>query len=114
MGTKSKAEDALSYEVSAALRLLGERIRIARQRRELTIKMLAEKAFISVPTLRQIEKGHPNVSIGKYLSVLSVMGLDFDVSSLADPELDTVGKTLTRTRKRVRSKVLPTVMDDDF
>ena len=43
---------------------MGEQIRLARLRRNLTSELVAERAGISRATLSSIEKGIPTVSIG--------------------------------------------------
>lgn len=55
---------------------LGENLRLARLRRQLSALQISERAGISPPTLRAIERGDPNVSMGAYASVLLCLGLD--------------------------------------
>ncbi|MBS2101320.1 helix-turn-helix domain-containing protein [Carboxylicivirga linearis] len=67
---------------------LGANIKLARLRRKLSTEQVAERAGISRPTLFAIEKGAPTVSIGSYLLVLQVLGLEKDFLSIArDDEL---------------------------
>lgn len=67
---------------------MGENIKLARLRRKFSSEQVAERANISRPTLSSIEKGKPTVSIGSYLLVLQVLGLEKDFLLLAkDDEL---------------------------
>lgn len=67
---------------------VGENIKLARLRRKFSSQQVAERANISRPTLIAIEKGKPTVSIGSYLLVLQVLGLEKDLLLVAkDDEL---------------------------
>ncbi len=67
---------------------MGDNIKLARLRRKLSSEQVAERANISRPTLSAIEKGSPSVSIGSFLLVLQVLGLEKDFLLLAkDDEL---------------------------
>lgn len=67
---------------------LGERIRLARLRRKLSLEQVSQRAGISRSTLWAIEKGSDSVAIGSYLQVLFVLGLENDFTLLAkDDEL---------------------------
>ena len=66
----------------------GENIKLARLRRKLSSEQLSERANISRPTLASIEKGSPGVSMGAYLQVLFILGLEKDLLKVArDDEL---------------------------
>ena len=66
----------------------GEKIKLARLRRKLSTVQVSERANISRPTLTAIEKGSAGVSIGSYLQVLFVLGLEKDLLKVAtDDEL---------------------------
>lgn len=67
---------------------LGANIKLARLRRKLSSEQVSERANISRPTLSAIEQGKPTVSIGSYLLVLQVLGLEKDFLLVAkDDEL---------------------------
>ena len=57
------------------MQTLGENIRLARLRRDLSSEQVAERAGISRNTLIKIEKGDEGVAIGMYFRVLIVLGL---------------------------------------
>ena len=67
---------------------LGENIRLARLRRNITAKLEAERAGISIATLAKIETGSSSVAIGNYMQVLMTLGLEGDMAKVAlDDEL---------------------------
>ncbi len=88
------------------LETVGEQIQLARLRRRLSGERVAERAGIGRNTLISIEKGQPSVSIGHYMNVLKVLGLEGDFLALAkDDELgrklqDAQLKTKERAPKR--------------
>lgn len=71
---------------------LGERLRLARRRRKLSAALVAERAGMSRVTLGAVEKGLPGVTIGAYLSVMQVLGLDAGLARMA--EEDPLGREL--------------------
>ena len=74
------------------LEILGENIKLARKRRNLTTIQVAERANIGRNTLYLIEKGSPGVSLGAVFNVLRVLGLQDDFLKLASD--DEFGKKL--------------------
>jgi transcriptional regulator with XRE-family HTH domain len=68
------------------LEQMGENIKLARKRRNLTTIQVAERAGINRSTLYHIEKGNPSVSLGAYFNVLRVLGLQDDFLKLADDD----------------------------
>lgn len=65
------------------MEIVGEQIRLARLRRNLSIAQIAERATYSLPTVMNVEKGVPTVSIGIYLRVLYALQLEADILLLA-------------------------------
>ena len=83
-----KKTTILFPKIEAMLHELGENLRLARLRRNITAKLEAERAGISVATLSLIEKGSPSVSLGNYMQVLVTLGLEKDILKVAaDDEL---------------------------
>ncbi len=78
----------LPPSLSKLARSLGQRIELARLRRELTTPVFAERVGISRNTLKRVEDGDPNVALGTYLRALRVLGLEDDLDAVArDDEL---------------------------
>ena len=86
MGTK------LPRKLEQKMQVVGEQIRLARLRRNLSVAQVAERATCSPLTVSRIEKGAPTVAIGIYLRVLYALQLDDDILSLAKD--DELGRTL--------------------
>lgn len=68
------------------LATLGENIKLARLRRKLSIRSMAERAGIATSTLGNIEAGSSSVSLGSYLQILSVLRLEDDLLLIADKD----------------------------
>lgn len=75
------------------LKTMGENIRIARLRRNLSMRLVCERASISRATLWQVEKGSPNVAIGIYAAVLHALD-GGDKELLKVMREDELGKTI--------------------
>lgn len=81
-----KASPHVPIPALKALRKLGQDINDARRRRRITIKLLAERAAApSRSKVLKIEKGDPTVSIGRYASMLFVLGM---IDRLSDLQRD--------------------------
>ena len=71
------------------LQTMGEQIKLARLRRNISAELVAERAGISRATLWKVEKGDPSVAMGTYAAVLHALNpLDEDLLLVAkDDEL---------------------------
>ena len=89
------------------LEQMGEQIRLARLRRDLSTELVAERAGISRATLNNVEKGSPSVAIGIYAAVLHALNnMDTDLLLVAkDDELGRKLQDLKLTPRRRASKV---------
>ena len=66
------------------LEQMGEQIKLARLRRNLSVELVSERANISRATLWAIEKGSPSVAIGYYAAVLHALNdMDKDLLLVA-------------------------------
>lgn len=82
---------------------LGNRLKLARLRRGLQAKQVAERAGMAPLTLRSIERGSSTVTLGAYVAVMQVLGLADDLNLLAKE--DETGRhlqdaKLTQTKPR--------------
>lgn len=88
------------------MQIVGEQIRLARLRRNLSMAQVAESATCSTLTLARIEKGAATVAIGIYLRVLYALQLENDILLLAKE--DAIGRALQdlslKTRERASKK----------
>lgn len=100
MGTK------LPRKLELKMQVVGEQIKLARLRRNLSIAQVAERATCSTLTVSRIERGTPSVSIGIYLRVLYALQLEDDILYIARE--DELGRRLQDlslvTRRRASKK----------
>lgn len=108
----SRSIQALLPHAARILQGVGENLRLARLRRRLTAKQVAERAGMNVVTLRAIEQGSPHATIGAYTAVMQVLGLESGLAGLAqdDPlgrRLQDAGLTVKLSPKRRRPTPAP-------
>lgn len=96
MGTR------LPRKLEQKMQVVGEQIRLARLRRDLSIAQVAERATCSSVTISRVEKGAPTVAIGIYLRVLYALQLDDDILLLA--QKDEIGRGLQDLRLKQRER----------
>jgi len=105
--TKSTMGTKLPRKLEEKMRIVGEQIKLARLRRNLSMAQVAERATCSPLTVARIEKGTPTVAIGIYLRVLYALQLDDDILMIA--KQDELGRRLQdlalTSRKRASKKI---------
>lgn len=74
------------------MKILGEQIKLARLRRNLSIAQVADRATCSPLTVSRIEKGAPTVAIGIYARVLFALQLEDDLLLIGKE--DPIGRNL--------------------
>ena len=84
------------------LKELGENIRLARLRRKFSSELLSQRAGISRPTLRAVERGDPSASLGAYANVLLCLGLEKDLAQVARD--DELGRKLQDAQLTVKAR----------
>ncbi len=94
--------------VSRALRQLGADVGIWRRLRGLTQAQLADRADISLDTLRRLERGDGGISTVNLLRVLRALGVLDSFARALDPYESDVGRLRSEESlpRRVRSRTL--------
>ena len=77
---------------ASLLQAFGETLRLARRRRRLPAKQVAERAGMTPMTLRRLERGGPGVTMGAYAAVMQVLGIEQDLALLG--KSDPIGRGL--------------------
>lgn len=85
------------------LTTMGEQIRLARLRRQLSAELVAERAGISRATLWSVEKGSPSVAIGIYAAVLHALN-NMDTDLLLVAKDDVFGKKMQDLNMQVKKR----------
>lgn len=107
--TQERRKAVLFPKQQLILQTLGENIKLARKRRQLTQKLVSERTGFSAVTLRKIEKGDSGVSIGHYLQVLAVLNLAKDLAKVAQD--DELGRKL-QDAKLLNSRLTMSELSD--
>ena len=104
---KSTMATRLPRRLEENMKIVGEQIKLARLRRNLSRAQVAERAMCSELTEARVEKGSPTVAIGIYLRILYALQLEDDILLIAKE--DPLGQqlqdiALLRKRKRASKK----------
>lgn len=97
---------------------LGDNIKMARLRRNLSLRAVAARAGISLNTLVAIESGKAGVSLGAVVNVLHCLGLAEDISKVAADDLlgrklqDLALEPKKRAPKKSKSEELMNLIKD--
>ncbi|NWD57161.1 helix-turn-helix transcriptional regulator [Pseudomonas veronii] len=106
----------ISERADELLKGIGSGIEIARQRRRLKISTICSRAGITRQTYQRLRQGEAGVSLGVLMNVLSALDLEEGMASIAAPELDQVGITMSLAREpdRIRIEGAPNVLEADW
>lgn len=88
-------------KIEPILKYLGNNIKKARLRRNVTMETLAQNANISIPTLRNIENGK-NISLESLIKILIELQLEKDILKIAYS--DNEGRNLQDNNLKKRAK----------
>jgi transcriptional regulator with XRE-family HTH domain len=108
MNIMGEAKSVLLPVQMRVMAVLGENIRLARLRRDLSATQIAERAGISRTSLYKIENADSGVTIGAFIKTLYALNLEADLTKVAkDDELGRAlqdAKLVVRNRASKRSK----------
>jgi transcriptional regulator with XRE-family HTH domain len=108
--TMPRKPNAIFASDRELLAQLGARLRLARLRRKLSLAAVAGQAGISRATLYSVESGGAASTIGTYLRVLGVLGLQSDIAAIAAEDVPgREAQDLRLKRRSVPKKVAPAV-----
>jgi transcriptional regulator with XRE-family HTH domain len=92
MSKATRSIRALPAAADQTLRALGRDISIARKRRRMPQRVLAERMMVNVETVQRLENGDPGVSIGIIATALWALGMLRRLEKLVSPESDAIGQ----------------------
>jgi transcriptional regulator with XRE-family HTH domain len=113
MAARNRLLTAPPFPVEQALRRLGENLRTARVRRNLTIEDAAERIGTGPRAVMDAEKGKPSTGIVVYSALLWLYDLLQPFEEIADPLKDKEGLSLEGAKARTRARKSRS-LDNDF
>jgi len=102
----------LPHSVETGVRKLGQNLRAARLRRNLSIEDVAARIGVSRFAVADAEKGKPSTGIAVYAALLWTYRLLDQLTEIAGPTKDIEGTTLSLTRERARAPRQSTLSND--
>ena len=106
MEEKLRRKPMIMPKTERILKEMGNQIRLARLRREISVEMVANRAGVSRASVWSVEKGAPSVSMGIYAKILAAIGMQEDLLLICKDDL--LGRELqdekldSRKRKTVK------------
>ena len=91
MTRASKSYPALPVVVRDQLEKLGRDLAVARKRRHLSLREMADRMMVNLKTVERLEKGDAAVGIGIVASALWILGMHRRLGDLVAPESDVTG-----------------------
>lgn len=114
MSKRNTIQAAPPFAVEQSLKKLGERLRVARLRRNLSLEAAAAKVGTGIRAVRDAESGRVSASIGTYWALLWAYDLLGPTENLANPSNDVEGNALESQRARERGGSRTKALDNDF
>ncbi len=111
---KTFTVSGLSPSETKELALLGEFVKIARKRRDISLRDMAARMMVSVPTVMNLEKGSPTVSLGIFMRALSVLDIGKNLVNELAPEKDAIGMGIEIRRVKMKGEHTKLKQNLDF
>ena len=105
MPRASRAASGLPPQSLRAIKRLGADIALARRRRKIPQRLMAERMLVSVQTLQRLEAGDPTVGLAVLASALLVFGMTDRLAELVASDSDRAGMSedLARLPQRIHA-----------
>ena len=113
MSARNALLDAPPYPVEQGISALGQNLRTARLRRNLSLAEVAAKIGVSRRVVGDAERGKPSTAIAVYVALAWVYGLSGQIQEVASPTRDEEGMALALSGERERAR-RPSELDNDF
>lgn len=113
MVARNQLLSAPPYLVQQALKRLGQNLRTARTRRNITIEEVAQKIGTGPRAVMDAEKGKASTTIGVYAALLWAYDLLPPLGELANPLTDEQGLRLASAKEKIRARKSKG-LDSDF
>ncbi|MBR2299989.1 MAG: helix-turn-helix domain-containing protein [Alphaproteobacteria bacterium] len=113
MAKKNMLNESIPYQVESFIRELGQNLKTARLRRNLSIQSVADKIGVSRNLVAAAEKGSLTSSISLYIALLWAYDLQSTATDIANPLKDEVGLQLARLKEPKKSRTIKG-LDNDF
>lgn len=112
MSRKNRLIEATPHPVEEALKQLGQNLREARVRRNMTIAEAADRIGTGPRAIMDAEKGKPATGMVVYAALLWLYDQLYQLEEVADPYRDEEGRILESGRKRQRVRKLKGLNND--
>lgn len=104
MARANKLVQSPPYPVEQAMRQLGEKLRVARLRRNMTIADAAERIGTGPRAVMDAERGKTSTGIVVYAALLWLYDQLYQLEDIAEPSRDKEGLLLAGARERQRAR----------
>ena len=95
MPKASRAIAGLPPAVERLLKSLASDLKIARLRRHISIRDMAERLYVSPTTVTRMESADPTIRLGIFLTAAWVLGFDRKLEAVFDALKDETGARLS-------------------